>query len=193
MLTLAASLSKCDNFGASDLSVFEFVEGVAECGDFEGGFGWGELAGVEDEVGLGHGEGGQGAGGVECVEELDGVDLLEGASGGVVEALPELGEWARDLDGVDVDSGARREVDKVGDELAADGVLGYEGEDEAGEVSEGGALDDGEPEGFAELDEGFAAEFEDGEERVGGEVVVEELIAGGPGELFADGELAGGG
>ena len=57
MLTLAASLSKCDNFGASDLSVFEFVEGVAECGDFEGGFGWGELAGVEDEVGLGHGEG----------------------------------------------------------------------------------------------------------------------------------------
>jgi len=107
--------------------------------------------------------------------------------------LPELGEWARDLDGVDVDSGARREVDKVGDELAADGVLGYEGEDEAGDVIQRGALHDGEPEGFAELDEGRAAELEDGEEGVGGEVIVEELVAGGPGELFADGELACGG
>ena len=60
-------------------------------------------------------------------------------------------------------------------------------------MSEGGALEDGEPEGFAELDEGWAAEIEDREQRVGSEVIVEELIVGGAGELCADGELAGGG
>ncbi len=62
-----------------------------------------------------------------------------------------------------------------------------------GNVSEGGVLDDGEPEGFAKLDEGFAAEVEDGEQGVDGKVIVEELITGEPGEFFANGELADGG
>ena len=42
---------------ALEFSVFELMEGVAECGDFQGGVVWGELAGVEGEFGFGHGEG----------------------------------------------------------------------------------------------------------------------------------------
>ena len=50
------ALGECQN-GRSELDVFERVEGLAEVGDFLGGLFWGEFAGVEDEVGFGHGEG----------------------------------------------------------------------------------------------------------------------------------------
>ena len=46
----------------------------------------------------------------------------------------------------------------------ADCGLGREGEDEAGNVALAGLLEDGEPDLFAQLYEGLAAEIEDGQE-----------------------------
>jgi hypothetical protein len=87
-------------------------------------------------------------------------------------------ERAEKFDEADLAVGLGDEILKIGDELGANGSLRCEGEDEAGELRVGRLLDDGEPDAFAELDEGLAAEVEEGEQEIDGEMVVKESVAG---------------
>lgn len=162
-------------------------------GDLGGGFGRGETAGVDGKGWGGHGEGGEGSGGVELMEEGGVGEFLELAAGWAVDAGGEFFGGAGELDEVDLAAVVGDGFDGLRDEGGMDGGLGREGEDEAGEAGAAGVFEDGEPDLFAELDEGGGAEVEGGEEEIDGQVVVEEFVTGEVAELAGDGELPGGG
>ena len=110
----------------------------------------------------------------------------------MVKAAEEFVQRAGELDEVDAALMLCDEFKQRGDEGGADGGLGSEGEDYAGELSAESVVEDGEPDLLAELDEGGGAEIEGGEEQIDGEMIVEEAKAGETREVLRDGEFAGG-
>lgn len=153
--------------------------GVTEVvGDLRGDFARGVEAGVDGEAGGRHGERVEGAFGLQLLEEVDGGELAVEVARGVGEAALNFVEGADEFDEDDFAAGGFHGGHGLIEEGAADGSFGGEGEDEAGELRAASLVEDGEPDLLAEFDEGRAAEIEDGEEEVDGEVVVEEFVTG---------------
>ena len=99
-------------------------------------------------------------------------------AGGVGDAPLEFGDRADEFDEDHLAAVAGDDGDRAVDKVRAHGCSGRKGEDESRQLVAAGVFEDGEPDLFAQFDEGRAAEVEDGEKQVDGEVIVEELITG---------------
>ena len=104
--------------------------------------------------------------------------------------MSDLGEGTGQFDEVNLSASVCDRGYCVGDEVGADGSLGREGEDQARELAATGLGEGVDPYPFAQLDEGRRAEFEDVEEKIYDDVIVEELEARHRGEFLRNGQFA---